>query len=381
MSLFSQKTLIPPKDNELEVTIFGPGYGESIVLHIPQIGWGIIDSCEYKTKNKSIVLPLEYLLNITTKPHPQLAFVILTHPHHDHCKGIDRILREYPGGTKRVCRYDGDGIREWQAYKNKKDTALKKVIQGLGYAFDSIDKAVESGAHFRRLGEMTTVFNESVNLKGYNSINVRMLALSPSAISIQEYTAMLQKAIPGVGQPILKMDDEGHNLVSVALLLEFGKLQIIFGSDVETGSNKNTGWSGIISNKDSPSLWANLVKVSHHGSENGHNDSAWREFCKKGNPLSLVTPFRKGGVFLPKNSDVDRIKAVSQKVGVTNYIDSDSNLKRYYSRNVTNCIKNSVLIKSMKIIKNPTHPGIIRVRYLPDGTVTESLVKPPARWC
>jgi beta-lactamase superfamily II metal-dependent hydrolase len=381
MPLFPQKTLIPPKDNELEVTIFGPGYGESIVLHIPQIGWGIIDSCEYKTKNKSIVLPLEYLLNITTKPHPQLAFVILTHPHHDHCKGIDRILREYPGGTKRVCRYNGDGIREWQAYKTKKDTALKKVIQGLGYAFKSIDKAVESGAQFRRLGEMTTVFNENVNLNGYNSTNVRMLALSPSAISIQKYTEMLQKAIPGVGQRISKMDDDGHNLVSVALLLEFGKLQMIFGSDVETGSNKNTGWSGIISNKDCPSLWANLVKVSHHGSENGHNDSAWKEFCKKGSPLSLVTPFRKGSVFLPKNSDVDRIKADSQKVGVTNYIDSDSNLKRYYSRNVTNCIENSVLIKSMKIIKKATHPGIIRIRYLPDGTVTESLVKPPARWC
>lgn len=224
MSLFPQKTLIPPKDNELEVAIFGPGYGESIVLHIPQIGWGIIDSCEYKTKNESIVLPLEYLLNITTHPHPPLAFVILTHPHHDHCKGLDRILREYPGGTKRVCRYNGDGIREWQAYKTKKDTALKKVIQGLGYAFDSIDKAVESGAQLRRLGEMTIVFNENVNLRNYDSTNIRMLALSPSAESIKEYTAMLQKAIPGVGQPVLKMDDEGHNLVSVALLLEFGKL-------------------------------------------------------------------------------------------------------------------------------------------------------------
>ena len=96
---------------------------------------------------------------------------------------------------------------------------------------------------------MTIVFNENVNLRGYDSTNIRMLALSPSAESIQEYTAMLQKAIPGVGQPVLKMDDEGHNLVSVALLLEFGKLQIILGSDVETGSNNKTGWSGIISIK------------------------------------------------------------------------------------------------------------------------------------
>ncbi|MGR3293566.1 MAG: hypothetical protein ACUZ9M_06060 [Candidatus Scalindua sp.] len=379
MSIFSKKTLIPPKDNELEVTIFGPGYGESIVLHIPQIGWGIIDSCEHKTKNESIVLPLEYLLNITTDPHPKLAFVILTHPHHDHCKGLDRILREYPGGTARVCTYDGDGIREWEVYKTKKETALKKVIQGLGYVFDAIDEVVKSGTQWRRLNEMNTVFEENVNVKGFGSTRIRMLALSPSAASIKEYKDMLFKAIPGVGKPVLKMDDEGHNLVSVALLLEFGNLQIIFGSDVETGSNNRTGWSGIISNQDFPSLWANLVKVSHHGSENGHNSSAWKEFCKKGKPFALITPFLRGSVILPNGEILKKIKSVSEKVGVTNYFELDTNLKKYYSRSVTNCIKNSV-IRSMKIIKKPVHPGIIRVRYLPDGTVTESLAKAPARW-
>ena len=67
---------------------------------------------------------------------------------------------------------------------------------------------------------MTIVFNENVNLRGYDSTNIRMLALSPSAESIQEYTAMLQNN-SRVGQPVLKMDDEGHNLVSCSTL-EFG---------------------------------------------------------------------------------------------------------------------------------------------------------------
>jgi hypothetical protein len=381
MSLFSAKTLIPPQENELEITIFGPGYGESIVLHIPQIGWGIIDSCVHKTKSQSIVLPLEYLLSITSPPHPPLAFVILTHPHQDHCLGLDRILREYPGGTKRVCRYAGDGIREWQAYRTKKETPLKKYMQGLGLAFEAIEEAANTGADFRTLGEMSIVFKENVILKDYDSTDIRMLALSPSAESIIKYTEMLQKAIPEVGQRVLKMDDEDHNLVSVALLLEFGEIQIILGSDVETEASNNTGWHGIVSNRDCPSLWTSLVKVPHHGSENGHNDAAWGEFCKKGNPLSVVTPFRRGSVILPKNSDIDRIKSVSHKVGLTNRIELDSNIKRYYSRKVTNCIKNSQGIRSMKIIKEPVHPGIIRVRYLPDGTVTESLANAPACWC
>ena len=34
-----------PKPNEIEVTVFGPGYGECIVIHIGSGKWAIIDSC------------------------------------------------------------------------------------------------------------------------------------------------------------------------------------------------------------------------------------------------------------------------------------------------------------------------------------------------
>ena len=43
-----------PKENEIELTFFGNGYGESIVIYIPKIGWGIIDSFTTKIKNKII---------------------------------------------------------------------------------------------------------------------------------------------------------------------------------------------------------------------------------------------------------------------------------------------------------------------------------------
>ncbi|KHE93779.1 MAG: hypothetical protein SCABRO_00456 [Candidatus Scalindua brodae] len=112
MPLFPSDVLTLPKEDELEISIFGPGYGESIVLHVPHVGWGIIDSFVQKFENTSIVPPLEYLLKILDRPYPKLAFIILTHPHEDHCKGIDRIIKEYPGGIERVCRYDGFGLKE-----------------------------------------------------------------------------------------------------------------------------------------------------------------------------------------------------------------------------------------------------------------------------
>ncbi|KJU81704.1 hypothetical protein MBAV_006106, partial [Candidatus Magnetobacterium bavaricum] len=56
MPNFPLDCLTPPKDNELEVTVFGTGYGESIVMHVPGIGWGVIDSCTMETdKNLKIV--------------------------------------------------------------------------------------------------------------------------------------------------------------------------------------------------------------------------------------------------------------------------------------------------------------------------------------
>lgn len=30
----------PPEEDQIEITTFGPGYGESIVVHLPGLGWG-----------------------------------------------------------------------------------------------------------------------------------------------------------------------------------------------------------------------------------------------------------------------------------------------------------------------------------------------------
>jgi len=53
----------PPNNDEFELTVFGPGIGESIVLHIPGIGWALIDSCEFGPFKQRFVPPLEYLIS------------------------------------------------------------------------------------------------------------------------------------------------------------------------------------------------------------------------------------------------------------------------------------------------------------------------------
>ena len=101
MNVFDKKYLNPPKQDQIEICVFGPGYGESIVLHIPQIGWGIIDSCTAKINKSTIVLPLQYLLELLAPySYPKLSFILLTHPHEDHYKGLNNIITKYPGGIE-----------------------------------------------------------------------------------------------------------------------------------------------------------------------------------------------------------------------------------------------------------------------------------------
>jgi hypothetical protein len=376
--IFSKNILNLPEDNELEICFFGPGYGESIVVHIPSIGWGIIDSCNVKVKSKSITPALEYLLQLLSPPYPLLSFIVLTHSHEDHYSGFDQIIKKYPGGIRRICRYDGDGIRELKIYLVQQKIANNNILPGLVQVFDAMDNAIKSGVHLRRLSEMTSIIDvNNIQIEGYGTTDIKLLALSPSAISVKKYVEMLFALYPQKGKAVKPGDDRLHNLLSVAILLKIGNIQIIFGSDVETGTDDNMGWNGILNN-DCPNLWANLVKVAHHGSESGYNANAWEKHSGKGLPFAIVTPFNKGSVSLPKENDLKRLNIVTNKIGLTSVVETTEKLERYYPRDVIKSIRYRT--RAIKTILPPNKLGLIRYRFLLDGTVTEEIAEPPARW-
>jgi hypothetical protein len=65
-----------PKEEELEVSIIGPGYGECILLHVGHNGWVVVDSCiNPKTKKPAA---LEYLKNIDVNPN-WIKIIIASH--------------------------------------------------------------------------------------------------------------------------------------------------------------------------------------------------------------------------------------------------------------------------------------------------------------
>ncbi len=78
----------PPGDDEFEVTLLGPGYGESMVLHIGGGAWIVVDSCG----RAEAPAALDYLQTIGLDPARVVVLIVATHWHDDHIRGMGRMV-------------------------------------------------------------------------------------------------------------------------------------------------------------------------------------------------------------------------------------------------------------------------------------------------
>src|SRR5476651_2566238 len=82
---------IPPSPNELELSLFGPGVGECLVVHLGSGNWMIVDSCLKEPRGRPIAL--EYLESLNVDVGSQVKLVVVTHWNDDHIQGIGEIVR------------------------------------------------------------------------------------------------------------------------------------------------------------------------------------------------------------------------------------------------------------------------------------------------
>jgi hypothetical protein len=380
MPLIPTQYLDKPKNNEVEITLFGNGYGESIVIYIPEVGWGIIDSFQTEIEGRTIIPPLEYLKELLYPDYPRLAFILLTHPHEDHYLGFDNILRDYPGGIEKIYWYQGDGIRELKVYWLQQKIANNGVLPNYSRIHEAIRKAIKQGVTERRLSELTEVVDKRhIKIDNYGYTDISIKALSPGASAERKYVELLHKAITDIkqGKPVFQLNDHSHNLLSVALYITLGDLKILLGSDVENTHGDDTAWQGILHNTG-VNLSAQLVKVSHHGSKNGYYKKAWDMHCEDTKPIAIIAPYNRTSSALPNSALINELKGKCKNVGVSGTVEESKTLTKHYKRNVATAIKYTT--RSFRVLTKPKSVGFIRNRFLLSGTVQESVAIAPAKW-
>src|SRR5207247_10718341 len=80
-----------PDGNDLEVSLFGPGFGECLALHLPGGKWILIDSCR---NSQGQPASLAYLREMGVRAASDVAMVVASHWHLDHVDGISEIVQE-----------------------------------------------------------------------------------------------------------------------------------------------------------------------------------------------------------------------------------------------------------------------------------------------
>lgn len=331
----------PPKANELEVTLFGPGYGESIAIHADG-EWLIIDSCINPATKRPAAQ--DYLEGIGVDP-AAVKLLACTHWHDDHYKGLAALYKAYPNAS--LC----------MSAALQSDEFLTLMTSYEGWHEDSA--AISSG-----MNEIARVFDMARQLDRTpqfaigdrriwysGSGSAELYSLSPSDEMLKRAFVQFAAMMPQRWTEKRRASIASPNHVAVAMHLRWGEHSVLLGSDLEEHGDSTTGWSAVIASKTRPRSIASLYKVSHHGSETGEHSELWKQLVTM--PISIVTPFSRGRRPLPAEIDRIRLKSTSSKVHLTADF-KDRSVRR------TGALGKMIRNKAMRLVQ--TTFGVVRCR-------------------
>lgn len=351
-----------PNLNEFEISIFGPGYGECILIHLGNNEWIVIDSCFNPDTKESVVF--SYLKSLKLVPKEVIKLIIISHWDDDHIKGLCKIVEE--------CEYSdvciSNAIHNKHFYSlvklyDKKEFMSSRLTSGLKEISRILkileNRIIQNNVYPLLAMENRTLMESSTNSKKKVNIKFKVISLTPSDKSVYESTRQLGKSIPTNLSSVIRVSPISPNHYSVVLQIIFNKLSILLGADLEQTSDSETGWKKVLSSYNSV-LKSLIFKIPHHGSKSSHNDAIWNNLLEP-SPISLLTPFSKGRNQLPTKDDISRILDVTSKAFITKSPKWAKNISR--NKTVDKTIKEaSILIKTYDL-----NPGHISLRYKLDS--------------
>lgn len=338
----------PPKADELEICVFGPGTGEAILVHCTGNEWICIDC----TSNEGNCWPLWYLSQIGVQPDA-VRMIVATHWHSDHVNGISELVR--------VCRraqfvcsaaFRTDEFKQIVARFSSEEVGVSRLpLSETKKCFDILaDRSREAAYRPPKLAQA----DQTLDRFSVASRNVEVFALSPSPQDrLNAMKAFARYFVP-VEEPATGLSPIDQNHASVVIVVRLDDEHLLFGADLERTSSQHTGWNAVVASTIRPQALSSLFKVPHHGSSNAQCDDVWRLMLIQ-SAHAVVTPYDASR--LPRPEGIQWLTARTPHAYATGHL-AGANVRR--RSEVDRTIKENT--KDFSSLRLPEQPGVIRFR-------------------
>ena len=297
-----------PKATEAEITVFGPGYGESVVVHFGDDRWFLVDSTLGNRESKPA--SIRYLRSLGVDLEDSVELVIITHWHDDHIRGAVATIDACP--KARICVSQALTEEEFRKFAGALSSNTQSAHgSGVDEFIGVVERMMMAGRGPLRGSQDKRILSIGAGHLSHNQ-SFELWTLSPSDFQTTVSEAKFADRQPEAGKAIKRAVPTGPNNHSVALWLVFGDANVILGADLETTADPRAGWDSVVSSKNRPQGPVDYLKVPHHGSVTGHHDGLWEDVLK-GNPVAVLTPWNRNKG-LPQPPDIARLGGLTERL-------------------------------------------------------------------
>jgi len=286
----------PPRPDEFEISLFGPGKGECVVIHLGNNDWCVVDSCVARGKTDSVAV--EYLAGFNNDALRNVRLVIASHWHDDHIGGMGSLLSQAPNAV-----FSCSVALEHPEFLTLISAANENVAGSSGVEeFAKILKVLEPRERTTPIFAVENRVLLSVS-DANSSFPITLRSLSPSDRTLFLALSQIKGFLPQVGQPQRRIIAPYPNHASVVIWVVAGPIRALLGADLEHTRRSDQGWTAVLAcHSDNPP--ASFFKVPHHGSPTSDNADVWTRMLDT-NPIAVLTPYSPAR--LPRNSDLKRL--------------------------------------------------------------------------
>jgi beta-lactamase superfamily II metal-dependent hydrolase len=336
-----------PHESEIEVSLFGPGYGESAVVHIGDGDWIVIASCRQPETRESV--PLQYLEAIGVDVANDVKILVATHWHDDHVAGLDD-LYEACASAVFVCSAAVQSKDFRTLVSSRFEVAGRSGVDVMGRILSIMKDRRRSDP---TVGRIEFAAASKRLLKKRDGLHVDAYALSPSSDAMLRGMQVIASLLPQEDKETLAVRSPDPNDTSIAVWIDIAGEALLFGADLEEERFGN--WTEILASTTRPQGTASMFKVPHHGSGNGHHQGVWQSMLT-GATVAIVSPWRRGGNHLPKDTDIERICGFAG----TAFLSADPAASTRSS--MVSAVAKTLKEHQIELIQDLVTPGHVRLR-------------------